>query len=122
MKIFIIIMLMVSFNANAGWFGSDSKPAEAAPAAPKSLNAKEKAMVVRGICGCDVASNTMSPGVHDLLVQMNISLRKTYNIHGSLQCKGWDEDYRIAGRKACTSVYSSFGEDRVLKAQGESLK
>ena len=125
MKIFITIMLLVSFNANAGWFDFASKP--------KVLTAKEKAIVENGICGCATGNRALfattstaveyEAQVRPLMDKMNLSIRKTYNIPGSIMCRGWDDYSQIRrGRKTCIGVYSNFGDDRSLKAEGESLK
>jgi len=116
MRIIITIVLMAFFNgnANAGWFDFWSSK-------PKTLTAKEMAMVKRGICGCAIGNGEW--GVPELMNEMNISLRKTYNIHGSFTCKGWDSYYpQIEGRTACINVYNNFGEDRALKTRGASVK
>lgn len=120
MKIIITIVLMVSFNANAnaGWFDFGSKS--------KSLSQEEMVTVKRGICGCYISANNdhsaHRAAVRPLMAKMNDSLITTYN-PGEIKCDGWDNipNETTFARKTCISVYNTYGDDRALKGEADTM-
>lgn len=121
----LLLSLIAPIQSQAGWFDFLKSEPE--------VTEKDLEVIRNGICGCSVGAHgifarTASQAQYEMAIkplmnELELSLRDSYKIKGSITCKGWGSQTLIGkGRNVCISTYSNYGKDRALKTKAESMK